>query len=344
MGVGWGSGVWGRLVRSRVSALAAGALLVALAVHPGAALAGPTTPDRGTDTATVADGGQSAQTYGVGWRQLDLVDPTRPTQADPSRGLPAKPDRTVQTTVLYPTDADPTTPSQPDAPTADGRFPLVVFSHGFTANGPAYVPFMEPLVRRGYVVALPTFPLSSGAGGMLVDVVNQPGDVSFVIDELFALSRTTDGWLDDRINTRRVAAAGHSLGAVTTFGLVYGNADLVDPRVKAAIAISGRADIWPGLANWPETPLLLIHGQWDAVVPVSGSNVAFENAATGRTWYLRLAEADHIGVLFGEDGELAQEAMARFLDAKLKGRWRPLEAMEQLAADSGRAEWLVDEP
>ena len=40
--------------------------------------------------------------YVVGERTVTFVDTTRPTAADPSRGLPAHPDRTLLTTILYP--------------------------------------------------------------------------------------------------------------------------------------------------------------------------------------------------------------------------------------------------
>ena len=121
--------------------------------------------------------------------------------------------------LLYPAAGDVPATTEPvdDAAVADGTFPLVVFSHGWLASGPAYEVRIKEWARAGYIVAAPTFPLSSGAGGMLGDYVNQPADVSFVIDELLALP--DDDPLAGHVDADAVAAAGHSLGAITTIGV-----------------------------------------------------------------------------------------------------------------------------
>jgi len=70
---------------------------------------------------------------------------------------------------------------------AHGPYPLVVFSHGFGANGPAYGFFIRQWTEAGYVVAAPTFPPTHAgtAGGPDVSDYNQqPADVSFVITKL----------------------------------------------------------------------------------------------------------------------------------------------------------------
>lgn len=284
------------------------------------------------------------RTYGIGRRDLELVDTTRSTDADPNRGREAQPDRTIPTIVLYPIDetaAD--APPQVDAPAAEGSFPLVVFSHGYSASGEVYAPLVEPLVREGYVVALPTFPLSSGAVGVLGDYVNQPGDVSFVIDELFDLSREDGGWLADRVDRHHVAAAGHSLGAVTTLGVVHDSC-CIDDRIDAAVSIAGGPLDFPaGEYTWPDTPTLLIHGAADTVAPIAGSDIVFDRAA-GPMWYLRFTEADHFSVGLGDDGALTFQVITAFLDAELKGQPDELDAMPEVIATSGRAEWQVKPP
>src|ERR671930_612347 len=74
-----------------------------------------------------------------------------------------------------------------DAPPAEGRFPLVVWAHGWNSTGETFLPYAELWARQGYVVALPTFPLSREGVADGDDVQNQPGDVSFVIDQVLAL-------------------------------------------------------------------------------------------------------------------------------------------------------------
>src|SRR6187200_1714115 len=75
--------------------------------------------------------------YAVGVRTETFVDPSRPTSAN--NDYPGAPTRTLVTTVFYPAEGTPGGPDQQDAPAVDHkRFPLVVFSHGFGASGPAY--------------------------------------------------------------------------------------------------------------------------------------------------------------------------------------------------------------
>jgi fermentation-respiration switch protein FrsA (DUF1100 family) len=281
---------------------------------------------------------------GVGRRDVTFVDPGRPTAAVPEEDVEARPDRTLDTVVLYPTANVEASSASTDVrpagpPAAEGPFPLVVFSHGNGGDPELYVPLVEPLVREGYVVALPRFPLTSLSGEALADVVNQPADVSFVIDQLLALSDRPDGWLAGRVDAERIAAAGHSLGAVTTLALAYDDC-CVDPRVDAALAVSGVAvPSGPGtLDDPPPTPLLLVHGAEDATVPVTGSDDLFARA-TGPAYYLRLDDGDHTDIGFGDDGDLTREAMEAFLSAELEADPGPLAALPDDVAESGRGAW-----
>jgi hypothetical protein len=155
--------------------------------------------------------------FGVGHRRLVFVDGTRGTPA--WAGEPALPSRTLPTEVWYPTtaangDAAPVE----DAPLASGsRFPLVVNSPGLgdVGAGEAYAGIA--LATHGYVVASPTFPLTSTtfllapAGPYLQDVVNQPADVSFLIDQLTTASAPAE-FLAGAVDTKRIGVSGLSLG------------------------------------------------------------------------------------------------------------------------------------
>lgn len=277
--------------------------------------------------------------HGIGRRELTLVDSTRPTMADPDRDLPAKPDRTLRTLVLYPTDVDVDGPPVTGAPAAKGKFPVLVFSHGFTATGDLYAPFFDAFVRDGYIVVLPTFPLTSGPGATFADYVNQPGDVSFVVDELVALSEDKASWLGGRVDDHRVGAMGHSMGGLNTLALVY-NQCCLDSRVDAVASISGGELEFPG-GSWddrPDTPLLLIHGVADTAVPIVTSEAVY-NAATGPARFLRLTHADHISLFFDEDGLLTMLTLKAFFDAELRGHKQDLRAMPGTVAEFGRGEW-----
>ena len=272
--------------------------------------------------------------YAVGRRTIELVDTTRSSAADPARDLPEEPQRTLPVLLLYPAEGTAPAETSPidDAPAAEGTFPLVVFTHGWTANGPAYEGRLREWARAGYVVAAPTYPRSSGGGGQLGDYVNQPADVSFVLDELVDLP--ADDPLAGAIDPERLAAAGHSLGAITTLGVSL-NSCCADPRLDAAVAISGVRLPFPDgeFDDLSRTPFLAIHGGEDAIVPVTGSDTLFEEA-DGPAHYLRLPEADHAAFLFSE-GALVDRVVIAFFDRYVREQAGALDPIEAEVEASG---------
>jgi alpha-beta hydrolase superfamily lysophospholipase len=267
--------------------------------------------------------------YAVGVRTETFVDSSRRT--DPSNGAPGKPSRTLRTLVLYPAQGEASDRDVPDAPPAAdaGPFPLIEFSHGFTASGPAYTLLLRQFAAAGYVVAAPTFPLSSGGspGGPNVnDYRNQPADVSFVISEMLRLNDDASSPLQGLIDPDNVAAAGHSLGAITTLGAAYHDC-CIDARIKAAVPISGVELPFPGGRFFvqPAAPLLLIHGDEDRTVPYSGSANAYRDASAPK-FLLTIENGPHTP-FFGPGGEVIVKVMRDFFDHYLKGRSGSLDAM-----------------
>jgi dienelactone hydrolase len=218
---------------------------------------------------------------GVGEITETFVDRSRPTAAngDCSR----IPSRTLPTTILYP-DGD------------GGPYPLLVFAHGYSAVPQLYEALLGHWAASGFVVAAPTFPLSSATspcGAIAGDSVNQPEDMSFVIDSVLALSRRDDGPLAGLVDRRKIGAAGHSNGAITTYGLV-GNSALRDERVKAAAALAGTLQRFPkGRYDFEGAPpILIVHGTDDALVPYRLGVEAF-NRARGPKGLLAIVGGDH---------------------------------------------------
>lgn len=312
------------------------ALVACLAVV--ACTSGEATSGTGAEstTSTVA---ADRRPYAVGRIDLELVDASRPTAADPGRNLQERPDRTIPVLVLYPAEGEPAPDGapRPDASPADGAFPLVVFSHGVTATADAYAGRIQRWAKAGYVVAAPTFPLTSGPGAPIHDYVNQPGDVHFVIDELLRQAAERDHPLHDHIDADRVAVAGHSLGASTTVGAAF-NTCCAEETIDAAVEISGIELPFPGGAYepWPDTPFLVIHGAADATLPVRGSDSLFEKS-TSPSYYLRYTNAGHVDLLAAESGELVDQVVVAFLDRYLKDDPTGLDAARDLVAASGLA-------
>ncbi len=154
--------------------------------------------------------------------QRSFVDTSRPIKK--AFDFPGTPDRRIDVSVWYPAQA---------ASQSTESLPLVVYSHGtygFPGNASHFV---SHLVRHGYIVAAPVFPLTSRESftgipmALGTDAPNQPRDVSFVIDQMLV-----DPQLGPLIDAEAVGVVGHSLGAVTGYFLSYG-AQLHDPRIRA---------------------------------------------------------------------------------------------------------------
>jgi predicted dienelactone hydrolase len=259
-------------------------------------------------------------TYGVGVRTETFVDRSRPTNANGS--YPGAPTRTLPTTIWYPAEGTPGPTEQPDAPAYDDRrFPLLVFSHGFTASGPAYGLLLRRIASAGFVVAAPTFPLSNGqapGGPLLRDYVNQPADVSFVIDQMLRLDNDDDSPYADLLRRKRIAAAGHSLGGITTLGLL--NDCCIDRRIDAYIPMSGVELPFPGGTYERErkAPVLLVHGDQDGTVPFGGSLNVFAEARRPK-YLLQLINGSHVPFA-PVQAEIIVTSAVHFLDRYLNGR------------------------
>jgi predicted dienelactone hydrolase len=186
-------------------------------------------------------------------REFVFVDAGRATP--PSRDFAGTSERTLETTLWLPASAP-------------GPRPLVVYCHGFSSNRRGGTYLAEHLASHGYVVAAADFPLTRGgapAGPDIRDIVNQPADVSFLIDSVLALDGA--GALDADIDPARIGAVGLSLGGLTTTLLAF-HVELRDERVRAAVSLAGPGAIFS--ARFFETapvPLLMIAGTDDEIVP-----------------------------------------------------------------------------
>jgi dipeptidyl aminopeptidase/acylaminoacyl peptidase len=230
--------------------------------------------------------------------QAALVDTTRQVV---SHGAVLAASRSLPTTIW--------------TPTSGGPYPLVVFVHGYNIGPLQYQRFCSTLASAGYVVAAPSFPLedpSRGFGLDRGDIPNEATDVSFVITSLLAESGAR------KIDPTRVAAVGHSDGADVVLLVGYGSGH-VDPRVRAVVADA--PDPMTGAIQASSTPLLLVQGTADSVVPYSASQDVF-GQIRGPVDYLSLVGADHLPPIAGPTPwtPVLDESVAAFLDATVAGR------------------------
>jgi|CXWL01.1.fsa_nt_gi fermentation-respiration switch protein FrsA (DUF1100 family) len=265
-----------------------------------AATIGATTTTSTTTTASVV---ARRGTYAVGERRETYVDTSRPT--DPNGDFTGAPERTLETVIWYPasgtaTIEDEVAESTPDASldTENGPYPLIIMSHGWTANPAVYQTLGHTWASAGYVVAAPAYPLSNtnAPGGPIIgDVKNQPADASFVIAQVLA-----DTALSPVIDIEHIGAAGHSLGAITTFGLAFSQC-CSDDRIDAAIPMSGIAGLVDGGANYfrsAAVPVLIFHGTDDTTVPYGSSVDAYAKAKAPKA-FVTFAKGDHIWPYIG---------------------------------------------
>ncbi len=192
-------------------------------------------------------------------------------------------------------------------PETDGPAPLVVFSHGMAGHPDAFEELHATWAEAGYAVAAPIFPLTNrdaeGSFTNLFDVPGQPGDVSFVLDELLARSADPASALFDRFDPDRVAAAGLSAGGATTYEVAV-NEVTRDPRFVAAIILAGTryTNTENGTFAAPvEQPVFLLHGDADPLVDISNAEAAYADLTDPR-FFVTLLGGGHAGP-FQDAGE-----------------------------------------
>lgn len=211
---------------------------------------GPEGPPAGSASALAL----AERPYAVGQRDLTFVDDDRPTAVNGD--YEGAPNRTLVTSLWYP---------QAEVP---GGSPLVIYSHGFMSNRDGGSYLAEALAARGYVVASADFPLSNGqapGGPNPADVVNQPGDVSFLIDSVLALTGD-DKPFPGTVDSARIGVAGLSLGGLTSTLAGY-HPRWHDERIRAVVSIAGPAAMFTRrFFTTSAAPFLMIGGTEDAIV------------------------------------------------------------------------------
>ena len=305
---------------------------------PGDALAdaGPDAP-LPPDVAAVAAPGP----YGVGVSTLELVDDTRPTP--PNGDFAGAATRTLTTELWYPAPAGTGTPDQParDAAVAPASAPqpLIVYVHGFMSGRNENAHAAALLASRGFVVAAPDGPLTNlNAPGKAtpVDVLNEPGDVSFVIDTLLARGDASpgDGLVPD---AARIGVVGVSLGAMAA-ALVGFREGYRDARLAAVATVAAPGCYLPdGFFDAVGLPLLLLHGTLDEVVPYSAHALRMFAAARAPKWLVSIQGGTHTGIAGIGAAMVSTMAnpdkvgcVAMTTNANVSA-----EALAQLAADAG---------
>ena len=226
---------------------------------------------------------------------------------------------------------------------ARGLFPLVVFAPGYQQCGRNYRFLLRAWASAGYVVAAVNFPRTNChvTDPDEADMVNQPGDMAYVIRRLLAASGKSKGSLSGLVNPEKTGVAGQSDGGDTVAALAA-NTCCFDHRVSAAVVLAGAE--WapmPGRYFARATPpMLFVQGNADTCNPPTASQQLYQGDTTGHRYYLNLLGANHLPPYEGRGA--SERVVARvttdFLDRYLAGQHAATAAMRRDGNVAGSAE------
>jgi fermentation-respiration switch protein FrsA (DUF1100 family) len=197
--------------------------------------------------------------------------------------------RSLSTKVFYPTTGSPGGNPIPNAPVADGVFPIAEFSHGMGCNSDCYASQTHGLASAGFICPAPSFSDNTNIGSVYGGEWSR--DVSEVITQTLALNNASGDPLAGHIDTAAgVGVSGHSMGGMTTHGLVSA---WPDDRIAAAVPI---ACVDMGNPTSAFANVLFIHGDRDPTCDYNSARQAYSELAAPKAFLTHLG-ADHGGYL-----------------------------------------------
>jgi dienelactone hydrolase len=263
--------------------------------------------------------------YPVGVRSVELRDPARDRALPVEVWYPAQDRHAGQDLAADTQDQYRPAPMAPpvsqeavrDAEMHAGRFPVIVFSHGWGGHRRQSTHLCTHLASHGYVVAS-----VDHTGNTILDMMqlfmevrsgqrpdveealamvggfaeNRPADVSFVLDRLLAGEA---GPAAEALDPDRIGASGHSFGGWTTLH-VAGR----DRRIRAALPLApagGRTPLVAGrnplelldLAWGRDVPTLFLVAEHDTLLPLEGMHDLLGRTRSPRRMIV-LRDADHM--------------------------------------------------
>lgn len=148
-------------------------------------------------------------------------------------------DLTFPMLLMYPTNAASTSVTfgpftlevAMNAPVAEGRFPLVMISHGSGGSNLTHRTLGRHLAMNGFVVCMPEHPFNNRHNNELQytiqNMIYRPRHIRMAIDEIFSHEK-----FKSHLDFENVAIIGHSVGGYTALALAGGA-----PHTQALVAL-----------------------------------------------------------------------------------------------------------
>ncbi len=197
--------------------------------------------------------------------------------------------RSLFTKIFYPTPGSPGGSPIPNAPVAEGVFPVAEFSHGMGCNSDCYSSQTHDLASAGFICPAPSFSDNTNIGSVYGGEWSR--DVSEVITQTLALNDASGDPFAGHIDVGAgVGVSGHSMGGMTTHGLVT---NWPDDRIAAAVPI---ACVDMGNPAGLAANVLFIHGDQDPTCDYNSARQAYSELGAPKAFLTHLG-ADHGGYL-----------------------------------------------
>lgn len=185
-----------------------------------------------------------------------------------------------------------------DARVREGKFPLIVFSHGNGGTRNQNTFWCDYLASHGYIIVsadhtanarvtvIKGKPILYQASQRNQSAIDRPKDMSFLLDQMTLWNGGADSRFSSRIDLSVPVAAGMSFGSMTAIRVADS-----DPRFKAVIAMSGAPETHQNL----NVPSLYMLGTEDTTLGVKGNDFIRSNFKmhTGPAFLLEMVNGGH---------------------------------------------------
>ncbi|WP_258563076.1 alpha/beta hydrolase [Streptomyces phytophilus] len=197
--------------------------------------------------------------------------------------------RRLFTKIFYPATGNPGGSPVPNAPLADGLFPVAHWNHGMYGNSDSYASQTHAIASAGFICPAPSISDNTNIGSVYGGEWSK--DVSEVITQTLALNDASGSPFAGHIDTAAgVGVSGHSMGGMTVHGLLT---NWPDDRIKAAVPV---ACVDMGNPAGLDANVLFIHGDQDPTCQYSLARQAYGELSAPKA-FLTHVGADHAAYL-----------------------------------------------